>query len=397
MSDATANTSLMKQWQATLTRASPSYWAIQVLILLLSVLAGAAFVERIDNGQAQPAWAFMLRAALDALTFIGITHVLVRPVLVLRYLGTGVRWREWLALALWLMLVAVVAIGFSLLIDQIRLLDMKTVTAVQFQAGEEQLRMQLEGSKLYAIAWLNTFISYMVWVALYLGGVALRTRRRLQEQLREAQLQQLTLQLNPHFLFNAFNTIRGSIFEDPQRAADLVTQLAELFRFHLSTSARLSQSLAEEWRLCQQYLAIEQARLDERLRVEVDLQPACLAHALPCLALLGLIENAIKHGIAPDPRGGTLVISAAEVEGSEGWQLKVGNSVASGPQARPEGARMGLVNLRERLRLSYGERARLDVLRCGEPARSGAASNAGAAMSDKPWHLVRLHLPRVAA
>jgi len=362
MSDATANTSLMTQWRATLTRASPSYWAIQVVILLLSVLAGAAFVERLDDGQAMPAWAFIVRAALDALLFIGITHVLVRPVLVLRYLGTGVRWREWLGLALWLMLVAVLAIGLSALLDKLRLLDMETVTAVQFQAGEEQLRMQLEGSKLYAIAWLNTFISYMVWVALYLGGVALRTRRRLQEQLREARLQQLTLQLNPHFLFNAFNTIRGSIFEDPQRAADLLTQLAELFRFHLSTSARLSQSLAEEWRLCQQYLAIEQARLDERLRVEVDLQPACLHYTLPCLALLGLIENAIKHGIAPDPRGGTLQVRAVEVEGSDAWQLQVGNSVPAGPHKAAEGARMGLANLRERLRLSYGERARLDVL-----------------------------------
>ena len=397
MSDATANTSLMTQWRATLTRASPSYWAIQVLILLLSVLAGAAFFERIDNGEAQPAWAFMLRAALDALTFIGITHVLVRPVLVLRYLGTGVRWREWLGLALWLMLVAALAVGLSVLLDQLRLINLGTVTSVQFHAGEEQLRMQLEGPKLFAIAWLNTFISYMVWVALYLGGVALRTRRRLQEQLREAQLQQLTLQLNPHFLFNAFNTIRGSIFEDPQRAADLVTQLAELFRFHLSTSARLSQSLAEEWRLCQQYLAIEQARLDERLRVEVNLQPACLSHALPCLALLGLIENAIKHGIAPDPRGGTLVITAAEVEGSERWELRVGNSVAAGPQARSEGARMGLANLRERLRLSYGERARLDVLRCGEAARPGTSPTSGAEMSEKPWHLVQLQLPTVLA
>lgn len=354
--------SLLTQWRATLTRASPSYWGIQAAILLLSVLAGAAFVERLQDNEVLPAWTFILRAALDALLFMGTTHVLIRPVLVLRFLGTGVTTREWLRLALWLMLVAVLAIWLSFLIDKLKLVDMETVTAVQFQAGEDQLRMQLEGPKLYAIAWLNTFISYMVWVALYLGGVALRTRRRLQEQLREARLQQLTLQLNPHFLFNAFNTIRGSIFEDPQRAADLLTQLAELFRFHLSTSARLSQTLAEEWRLCQQYLAIEQARLDERLRVEVDLQPACLQYTLPCLALLGLIENAIKHGIAPDPRGGALQVRAVEIEGDDAWQLQVGNSVPAGPQPAADGARLGLANLRERLRLSYGERARLDVL-----------------------------------
>ena len=83
-----------------------------------------------------------------------------------------------------------------------------------------------------------------------------------------------------------------------------LSRSSKLFRSHLSLSNRVSQSLEDEWQLAQKYLAIEQARLEDRLRVEVDLCPSCLNYAVPCLALLGLIENAIKHGVAPDARRG---------------------------------------------------------------------------------------------
>lgn len=361
-----------RQWLATLSRASRSYWAIQASIVPLAVLAGAAFFERLQDGEAMPAWGFMLRGALDGLVFVTIAHVLLRPPLRLRYLAGHNRGRDWLLLGLWTGLVALLALGVSYLIDTLELIDVAPVTAIRFEGGGDQLHMQLEGPGLYVVAWLNTFLSYLVWTALYLGAVALGTRRKLQEQVREAKLQQLTLQLNPHFLFNAFNTIRGSIFEDQQRAADLVTQLAELFRFHLSLSNRVSQSLEDEWQLAQKYLAIEQARLDDRLRVEVDLCPSCLGYAVPCLALLGLIENAIKHGVAPDARGGRVQISASD--GGEVWHLRVGNSTPSAGSRNGGGAftgagagtGTGLANLRERLDLSYGNRARLDVQRGGD-------------------------------
>lgn len=350
--------SFFGQWIATLTRGSPAYWATQAFILVFSVLAGAAFVERLQAEQVTPAWTFMLRAALDGLLFILLTHVFVRPLLRLRFLSTHTLTWDWLALLLWLALVSVLAVAASLAIDQLKILDISTVTSVRFEAGDDQLRLNLTGYKLYTVAWLNTLISYVIWCALYLGIVSLFARRKLQEQVREAKLQQLTLQLNPHFLFNAFNTIRGSIFEDQQRAADLVTKLAELFRFHLSLSKRVSQSLQEEWQLAEQYLAIEQARLDERLRVKLALAPQCLGYSLPCLALLSLIENAIKHGIATDVHGGTLQISARE-EGKR-WVLEVSNSVPI-RQVPTTGTGTGLSNLRERIALTYGNRAYIEV------------------------------------
>lgn len=354
------NHSFLSRWCATWTRASKAYWATQVFILVFSVVAGAAFVERIQADRVMPAWTFMLRAALDGLLFILMTHLFVRPLLRLRFLSTQTLVRDWFGLVLWLSVVAALAVWASMAIDHLKIVNIGTVTSVRFEAGAEQLRLQLTGPKLYAVAWLNTLLSYAMWCALYLGVVSLAARRRLQEQVREAKLQQLTLQLNPHFLFNAFNTIRGSIFEDQQRAADLVTKLAELFRFHLSMSKRISQSLQEEWQLAEQYLAIEQARLDDRLRVKIDLEPRCLGYALPCLALLSLIENAIKHGIATDVHGGTLHISARE-EGAR-WVLEVSNSVPV-RHISAAGTGTGLNNLRERIALRYGNRAQVEVLR----------------------------------
>lgn len=354
------NQSFIAEWCATWTRASNAYWASQLFILVFSVLAGAAFVERIQADQVMPAWTFMLRAALDGLLFILLTHFLVRPLLRLRFLSIQTLALDWFGLLLWLALVAALAIWASVAIDHLKIINIGTVTSVRFEAGAEQLRLNLTGPKLYAVAWLNTLLSYAIWCALYLGVVSLSARRRLQEQVREAKLQQLTLQLNPHFLFNAFNTIRGSIFEDQQRAADLVTKLAELFRFHLSLSKRVSQTLQEEWQLAEQYLAIEQARLDDRLRVKLDLEPRCLGYTLPCLALLSLIENAIKHGIATDVHGGTLQISARE-DGAR-WVLEVSNSVPI-RQVSAAGTGTGLSNLRERIALRYGNRGQVEVLR----------------------------------
>ncbi len=109
--------------------------------------------------------------------------------------------------------------------------------------------------------------------------------------------------------------------------------------------------------MAQRYLAIEQARLEQRLKVEVDLAENCLALPVPSLALLSLIENAIKHGIAPNLSGGTLSIHAAR--SAAGWELDVSNDC--GGQGNRSGTGTGLANLRERLSLTFPERAELSV------------------------------------
>jgi signal transduction histidine kinase len=349
--------SLLGAWRRTLFRASPPYWAVQAAVFFGSILVSAALLQKIaaPGGTSSQAW--ILRMALEAWVFFLITHAGLRPALRLFFLGHVPRWPAWLGLAAWIVVLAALSLAATLAIDTLKLMHAGTITSVSFSSESVEFGVSIEGGQFYALAIANLASTLGVWAAFYLGWHAFQQRRRLQQQVRQARLQQLTHQLNPHFLFNAFNTIRGTIFENPQRAADLVTELSELFRFHLSQAERSTQTLEEEWRLAQRYLAIEQARLEQRLKLRVDLDPVCLPQPLPALALLGLVENAIKHGIAPCRDGGELRIRAWPL--ADGWALEVSNSC--GEASTAPGTGTGLANLRERLELGFNGTAQLQV------------------------------------
>jgi LytS/YehU family sensor histidine kinase len=181
-----------------------------------------------------------------------------------------------------------------------------------------------------------------------------QSRKALQQEMQQARLQQLTNQLNPHFLFNALNSIRALIFEDQHKAADTVTQLAELFRVHLQAHLRPTASLQEEWLLCQHYLKIEQVRLEQRLQLEVNIDDDLSQQLLPTLILLTLLENAVKHGISPNAENGSVQISAQKL--GQRWQLAITNSVGAASSSQ-QCTGTGLKNCRKRLQLMFGEQA----------------------------------------
>ncbi|WP_448550305.1 sensor histidine kinase [Thalassotalea fusca] len=166
---------------------------------------------------------------------------------------------------------------------------------------------------------LSGFIAQMIaamalfslWSALYISITSIRDSRQMAQQLKEEQLSSLMNQVNPHFLFNSLNTIRGMIFENQEKAAELVTQLASLFRYNLSLDTRVTVTFTEELQICQQYLAIEAIRLGDRLKVNYDIAPECHQRVIPTMGLQTLVENAIKHGIANLRQGGELTINAA--------------------------------------------------------------------------------------
>ncbi len=156
---------------------------------------------------------------------------------------------------------------------------------------------------------VNTGV-FFFWLIIYLGLTSSRDKKRLAQQLTEQRLTNLMNQINPHFLFNSLNTIRGMIFEDQEKAADLVTQLSSLFRYNLASDSKGVTSLTKELEVCQQYLAIEHIRLGKRLQVDLRVLPATMMMEIPTMSLLTLVENAIKHGIANLKAGGTVVIKS---------------------------------------------------------------------------------------
>lgn len=219
----------------------------------------------------------------------------------------------------------------------------------------EQLRWISQGG-----SWVVALAQYLLFSLAWQSHLDRQQRAALEQQARAAQLQALQNQLKPHFLFNAMNSVRGLIFENPERAAHLLTELSTLLRASLEQSGGLCR-LDEEWQLCQRYLALESCRLEARLRLDVTLPPELMAQRLPRFALLGLCENAIKHGIGARREGGCLRIHAA-IDGPHHWRLRVENPMAPTiGGATSLGLGSGLAHLRESLRLQLGSAAELQA------------------------------------
>jgi hypothetical protein len=183
-----------------------------------------------------------------------------------------------------------------------------------------------------------------------------RLRRvQMQSLVSQAELKALQAQINPHFLFNSLNTLYGTIDRSNVEARRLVLDLADVFRYLLA-SDRTFIELAEELRIVRSYLDIETMRLGPRLRTEIKVDDAALQATIPLLSIQPLVENAVKHGVAPRSGDGfvSLVVRTTAgtvvVEVSNSGECEVRNLL------RPNGG-IGLANVRRRLALCYGSEA----------------------------------------
>ncbi len=223
---------------------------------------------------------------------------------------------------------------------------------------------------------LNGVIMLGGWWCIYFFYHLFDRFNRLQiEQLslathvKEAELRALKSQVNPHFIFNSLNSLRALIDEDPLRARQAVTQLANLLRYSLQSGQLETVPFEDELSVVNDYLALEQVRHEERLRLRLDVAPDTLQLPIPPLLLQTLVENAVKYGISTRPEGGEIAIIARRENDS--LRLQVTNpgvfeagAVKRAPTNGSTG--MGLANAANRLRLLFGERATLQ-LRAGEP------------------------------
>jgi two-component system, LytTR family, sensor histidine kinase AlgZ len=186
-----------------------------------------------------------------------------------------------------------------------------------------------------------------------------RERSRAAEAMllaRDAELRALRFQLQPHFLFNTLNAVSALVTTGQAREASrMIAQLAELLRATLATGHVHEHALADELALTESYLEIEKARLGERLRIAIDIGPGLLDAQVPCLLLQPLVENAVRHGIAPDPAGGALAL-ALSIAGDT-LHVRLVNDARAGA-AGGESHGVGLCNVAERLKKLYGAAGR---------------------------------------
>ena len=185
-----------------------------------------------------------------------------------------------------------------------------------------------------------------------------RLATELQSRLTQARLDAISAQLNPHFLFNALNSIAEMVHVDAKRADEMLVALSELLRSSLDRSRRQWVSLREELGLVQQYLLIEKVRLGDRLQVAWHVAEECLDELVPPLLLQPLVENAVVHAIARRVQPGTLRIGGG-IGGGVLWLDVEDDGADDLPDT--EGHGLGLANTRARLEALYGGHAALDV------------------------------------
>jgi two-component system LytT family sensor kinase len=214
--------------------------------------------------------------------------------------------------------------------------------------------------------WLPFSVVFFLWCTLYFSTKqwqqSAHERARLvraESEAREARLSALRYQLNPHFLFNSLNAVSTLVLEGNVPAATrMLAQIGELLRTTLDNDFSAEIPLSQELAFVEQYLAIEQTRLGGRLRVFKAISPDTLDAVVPSMLLQPLVENAVRHGVAPVIQGGTIAIESTIQ--NDCLVMTIRNSGpqvnATSRQADKPSKGIGLTNTAERLRTLYGDK-----------------------------------------
>jgi sensor histidine kinase YesM len=211
---------------------------------------------------------------------------------------------------------------------------------------------------------------FFIWSLIYFTYIFFQRFRKeeiknlqLEAARNEYELRRLRDQMNPHFIFNAMNTIRALIDEDPLKAKNAVTQLSNVLRSSLQAGKQELIPLDKEFQIVHDYLEIEKARYEERLKVQWSITEDTLRAKIPPLLLQTIVENAIKHGIAQLPDGGIIEIHSHLLK--DAVEVMVLNSGQYDPNGGSESS-LGLENTRNRLQLSFGKAGWMTIGNYGE-------------------------------
>ncbi len=180
---------------------------------------------------------------------------------------------------------------------------------------------------------------------------------RLEAAVKDAELQALKSQINPHFIFNSLNNIRSLVAEDQEKAREMITHLSGLLRYSVQFNNQEKVSLEDELQVVKNYLRLESIQFEDRLQYKLDIGPETLEYKVPPMVVQMLVENAIKHGISNLPSGGEVNVNSR----LEGDSLLV--EVLNTGQLKDEvtGTGIGLRNASERLGLLFGKLSDLKI------------------------------------
>jgi two-component system, LytTR family, sensor kinase len=200
-------------------------------------------------------------------------------------------------------------------------------------------------------------IIFFLWSALYFAYTYVErynTTLRYEASVKEIELNNLKSQLNPHFIFNALNSIRALVDENPEKSKLAINQLSSILRGSLTMEKRGLTRFDDEMKMVHAYLGLESIRFEERLQTKFDIHPDSHDFMVPPLMIQTLVENGVKHGISKLTKGGMIHVSTKVDE--NGLKILIQNS-GHYVNGHASGEGLGLSNTVQRLKLLYGENA----------------------------------------
>lgn len=344
------------------------YWICQILGWLSYGLT-LIFFSYILEKQLSPV--FYPRMVINILLGLGLTHLL-RVFMVKKGLRPPMAYNQWWRI---LMLFFAYTILYSFLISSIfeifklydagRKMTHYVLPDLSFQniitewspaRVTKRFLISLVFDTPISVIWISV---YMLWHFIEFSNSEAINKIKLESLIKELELKTIKSQINPHFIFNALNSIRALVDENPTRARQAITELSNILRSSIQVDKIEITSLEKELAIVKDYLALEYIRFEDRLNVVYEIEAATLQNKVPPMMLQTLVENAIKHGLSKQP--GTCLIKIVSKFDQDKHVLLVQNS---GVLEKVEKDGFGLQSTRERLNILYRGMAEFEIYQC---------------------------------
>lgn len=322
------------------------YWTLQVggwmLYALIQIIVSVFASD--DQGVSTERVIFLI---YDALLCLILTHIFRNAINKWGWLDAG-------------MTVLIPRVILSVLVMGLIICVLRLPIAIPL--GIYSSRRAFDIQSIFGLTFFYSFF-FFLWCVLYLiynYFERYNTSLKLEASVREIELNNLKSQLNPHFIFNALNSIRALVDENPTKSKQAINALSNILRNSLSTGKRGLTKFEDELKIVKDYLGLESIRFEERLKTEFEIDPESRDFLVPPLMIQTLVENGIKHGIAKLTAGGTIQMKTSVRNDRLTVQIRNSGKYLNG--ARRDSGGLGLENTRLRLKLIYGEKASFRIM-----------------------------------
>jgi sensor histidine kinase YesM len=330
------------------------YWLFQLCGWGLFALINIFFAYSFDKmGSTEEQQKFYFRLVIFMAIGILFSHMMRYIIIGFNLLQKRLEYQ----LILFILVTLVFAIGGAIL---------QSLLLIQFDLQSKNEKAFQDNFVLFVIyEAFSMFMLYFIWNLIYFMYHFITKSQKqqldtlkLEALVKELELKTIKAHINPHFIFNSLNGIRALIDEDPHRARNAITELSNILRSSMQTDKLESVSLEKELNIVKDYLALENMRFEDRLRVEYEIDEDTLDQPVPPMMLQTLVENAIKHGISKQISGGKIKIVSDFKDRYHELAVQNTGKLVNGTV---KGEGFGLPSTLNRLSLLYGENARFSI------------------------------------